>query len=98
MHVDKRNPNPACATGGYPTVREGYKGVYVAVLQDALNNLGYNAGSIDGVFGINTKNAVMRYQKARGLNADAIVGCKTWKAITTQMSNKTKNIPFEDIE
>lgn len=76
-----------CATGGYPLVKEGNKGVYVAVLQDALNTLGYNAGAIDGIFGKNTKNAVLKYQRANKLAADGIVGCNTWKSITQKVAN-----------
>lgn len=88
VHVDKRANNPACATGGYPTIRQGSKGVYVAVLQDALNFLGYNAGAIDGIFGNNTKNAVVRYQAAKGLKQDGIVGCNTWRTLTEEVANK----------
>ena len=87
VHIDKRDTKPACATGGYPLVKEGKKGVYVAVLQDALNTLGYNAGTIDGIFGKNTKNAVLRYQKSKGLTQDGIVGCNTWKSLTNQVAN-----------
>lgn len=96
VHVDKRDPNPACATGGYPLVKQGRKGVYVLVLQDALTDLGYGPGALDGIFGPNTKNAVIRYQKNKGLAQDGIVGCNTWRAITTQMQNKTKAVPVEE--
>ncbi len=87
VHVDKRNPTPACSTGGYPVIKQGAKGVYVATLQDALNTLGYGAGEIDGIFGNNTRNAVIRFQRARGLTQDGIVGCNTWRALTTQVAN-----------
>ncbi|MEG2348596.1 MAG: peptidoglycan-binding domain-containing protein [Clostridia bacterium] len=87
VHVDKRDVLPACATGGYPLVKLGKKGVYVAVLQDALNTLGYNTGTIDGIFGRNTKNAVIKYQKAKKLTPDGIVGCDTWRSITSQIAN-----------
>ncbi len=87
VHIDKRNPSPACSTGGYPVIKQGSKGVYVATLQDALNLLGFNAGVIDGVFGNNTRNAVIRYQRARGLTQDGIVGCDTWRALTFQVAN-----------
>lgn len=90
VHIDKRILPPACPTGGYPVVKQGSKGVYVAVLQDALNNLGYNAGIIDGVFGNNTKNAVVRYQASKGLARDGIVGCNTWKTLTDEIANKKK--------
>ena len=52
------------------------------VLQDALNYLGYNSGTIDGIFGSKTRNAVIRFQKANKLSQDGIVGCKTWKSLT----------------
>lgn len=87
VHFDVRDKNPACPTGGYPLVRSGKKGVYVLVLQDALNTLGYNAGALDGIFGQNTKNAVIRYQKENGLSQDGIVGCNTWKSITESIKN-----------
>ena len=86
VHVDKRNRNPACATGGYPLIKQGSKGTYVATLQDALDFLGYNPGSIDGIFGTTTKNAVIRFQRAKGLTQDGIVGCNTWRAITAQVA------------
>lgn len=88
VHVDKRDKNPACATGGYPLIRSGNKGVYTAVLQDALNTLGYNSGNIDGIFGNNTKNAVIRYQRARGLTPDGIVGCNTWRRLVADVRNR----------
>lgn len=62
----------------------------MATLQDALNTLGYNAGAIDGIFGTNTKNAVLRYQRAKRLAADGIVGCNTWRAITTDIRNRSR--------
>ena len=88
VHIDTRAKNPACARGGYPTIRQGSKGVYVATLQDALDFLGYNAGNIDGIFGTNTKNAVINYQKSKGLKADGIVGCNTWTALTREVADK----------
>ena len=60
----------------------------MAVLQDALNFLGYNAGNIDGVFGNNTKNAVIRYQSSKGLKQDGIVGCNTWETLTKEIAQK----------
>ena len=87
VHVDLRDPNPACSTGGYPLVRQGRKGVYVLVLQDALNYLGYNAGNLDGIFGNNTRNAVIAYQRARRLSQDGIVGCNTWRSLTSEIAN-----------
>ncbi|MBP3708387.1 MAG: peptidoglycan-binding protein [Clostridia bacterium] len=85
VHFDKRQFPPACATGGYPLISRGSKGVYVLVAQDGLNTLGYSAGSLDGIFGNNTRNAVIRYQSAKGLVADGIVGCNTWRALQSDV-------------
>ena len=36
---------------------------------------------VDGSFGPNTRDAVIRFQKTNGLNPDGIVGAKTWEKI-----------------
>jgi len=36
---------------------------------------------LDGVFGAQTRNAVVAYQRSRGLTADGIVGCNTWLSL-----------------
>ena len=81
VHFDKRGFPPACPTGGYPAIQNGVKGVYVLVAQDGLNTLGFSAGSLDGIFGPNTRNAVIRFQRSEGLTADGIVGCNTWRSL-----------------
>lgn len=81
-HRPPRESFPAaCSTGGYPLVKQGSKGVYVLIAQDGLNTLGYTTGGLDGVFGTKTKNAVIRYQRSRGLSADGIIGCNTWRSL-----------------
>lgn len=40
---------------------------YVAALQTALQRLGYSCGEIDGVFGPETSDAIMRLQKNYGM-------------------------------
>ena len=82
VHVDRRTGTPACNSGGYPILRKGSKGVYVAVLQDALDTIGYEVGTLDGVFGNNTYNAVVNFQKNNSLVADGTVGCNTWTKLT----------------
>ena len=83
VHMDRRLTPPACATG-YPLQRRGSRGVYVFVLQDALNALGFTGGGLDGLFGAGTAGAVRRYQQSRGLAADGVVGCRTWTALTNE--------------
>lgn len=60
------------------TLRKGSKGTQVKVLQYLLNEGGYNAGTVDGIFGANTQTAVKAFQTASGLSVDGIVGKNTW--------------------
>lgn len=53
------------------------KGEDVKILQTKLNELGYSCGNVDGNFGKNTNNALMLFQKDRGLDIDGICGSKT---------------------
>lgn len=92
VHFDRRRGTPACASGGYPTVRLGNIGAYVLILQDSLNTLGYGTGGLDGVFGNATANAVISYQRSRGLTADGIVGCLTWSTIMYDVIPKTATL------
>lgn len=55
--------------------------MYVLVAQDGLNTLGYRTGGLDGIFGTQTRNAVLSYQRSRGLVVDGIIGCSTWRSI-----------------
>lgn len=80
VHFDERQ-----VASGYPLTRRGSKGVYVCILQDCLINLGYNTGGLDGVFGTNTQNAVLNYQRTRGLTVDGLVGNNTWRTLMTEV-------------
>lgn len=84
VHMDKRNQNPACASG-YPALQLGDRGNYVLILQDALNALGFTGSGLDGIFGSSTQDAVIQFQEANGLPADGFVGCLTWTELTQQV-------------
>jgi len=45
--------------------------------QSLLKRLGFYKGKIDGIAGKNTRLAIKKYQKTRGLKADGILGNKT---------------------
>lgn len=60
---------------GCPTVRYGAEGNITKLVQERL---GINA---DGIFGEQTKQAVMAFQRANGLTPDAIIGRNTWKKL-----------------
>lgn len=65
------------------TLKQGSSGSDVRKLQQALNNLGFDAGEVDGKFGYHTKQAVMRFQSSSkyggAISVDGIVGPNTKK-------------------
>ena len=62
-------------------LRQGSRGEEVKELQRRLKQWGYYNGSVDGVFGVGTRNAVILFQKKNGLTADGVVGKETYKAL-----------------
>lgn len=67
----------------FPTIRKGNTGTAVKVLQLALVAYEYNIGKYgpDGEFGLDTENAVKRFQKNSGIEVDGIVGRDTWSKL-----------------
>ena len=59
----------------------GSQGDEVRQIQKKLKELGYDPGKADGIYGEQTKNAVIAFQKAKGLSADGIAGPKTLEAL-----------------
>ena len=73
----------ASETVSYPTIKLGSKGSEVKKAQQLLIAKGYSCGTAgaDGDFGAGTYNAVKKFQADNGLEADGIVGAKTWAAL-----------------
>lgn len=65
----------------FEMLRKGSKSYQVGVLQFRLNQLGFNCGKVDGVFGNGTYKAVCKLQKSKGLLVDGIVGKNTRKVL-----------------
>ena len=53
----------------------------IKAVQNKLNSLGYNCGTADGYYGNATKNAVISFQSAKGIDTDGVVGPTTWKLL-----------------
>ena len=68
-------------SGNYTTLKYGSRGDRVSILQKALNDLGFNAGSVDGSFGAGTQKAVTAFQKSAGLKQDGLAGRDTLTAL-----------------
>ena len=63
------------------TLKMGASGNDVANAQMRLKAAGYLFGKADGVFGKDTKEAVIRLQKDYNLKQDGIIGAQTWTVI-----------------
>ncbi|MBR3768273.1 MAG: spore cortex-lytic enzyme [Clostridia bacterium] len=55
----------------------GSRGEEVRQIQRKLKSLGFYTGSVDGIYGTATKNAVTAFQKSCGIKADGIAGPTT---------------------
>jgi peptidoglycan hydrolase-like protein with peptidoglycan-binding domain len=64
-----------------PTLKKGSKGQAVEDLQEALKALGFSPGTVDGIFGTATEQAVEEFQASVGIDADGVVGPITWTNI-----------------
>ena len=67
--------------GGARALRRGVNGYDVRVLQQALHDLGYDVGGVDGRFGPRTESAVRSLQAKFGVAVDGVVGRTTKTAV-----------------
>lgn len=70
----------------------------VRLVQQRLSNLGYYTYKVDGIWGWRTTAAVKKFQKAKGLVADGIVGAKTEKALGITLSAGKKSDTLSSTE
>jgi lipoprotein-anchoring transpeptidase ErfK/SrfK len=82
-------PAPADAA---PLLREGSRGASVTQLQARLTELRYDVGAVDGVFGPQTRNAVVAFQKVNGLARDGIVGPQTRSALAKPVAPTVRRV------
>ena len=59
----------------------GSTGETVRIIQDKLKRWGYLNGNVDGIFGSQTYNAVIKFQQKNNLVVDGIVGKNTLEAL-----------------
>lgn len=69
----------------------GSRGSEVTQIQTKLKRWGYYSGSVDGIYGTKTVNAVKYFQRKNGLTADGIAGPATLKAMGIMTSSGTSS-------
>lgn len=57
-------------------------------IQEALSKAGFYAGTLDGVIGPGTKEAIRKFQEANQLTPDGVVGSKTWTLLVKYLEEK----------
>ncbi|MGE5657830.1 MAG: peptidoglycan-binding domain-containing protein [Actinomycetota bacterium] len=73
-----------------PILSYGSEGDSVRDVQSFLSQRGFYQGQIDGVFGVETSNAVRQFQQSNNLNNDGVIGPETWEAMIN-VSNQASN-------
>lgn len=76
-----KKTNPQAASSPRRVLRKDMSGEDVKSLQVALKELGFFTGTPLGNFGPLTEEAVLRFQKNAKIEADGVVGPKTWAAL-----------------
>ena len=86
--MPRRKPSAMAAPVDLPEgvrLAVGSEGDDVRAVQQALVNLGYTPGDVDGIYGATTEAAVIAFQNASGLEADGIVGAETLAALQSAL-------------
>lgn len=78
----------ASSVSSSSSLKKGDEGQDVKDMQRALIALGYLSADATGTFGSATREAVEKFQKAEGLNADGIAGQKTLARLNERLAKK----------
>lgn len=72
-----KGPHTYEAIANIKPLKIGSTGDIVKWVQERLNAFGFNSGNVDGIFGVNTLNAVESFQNKKHLKIDGIVDRNT---------------------
>jgi hypothetical protein len=89
--------NPPSPPPGWPTLQVGSRGFQVTALQYLLVQAGFSI-TADGVFGANTKTAVVAFQARKGLAKDGVVGPKTWEAAVVTVRSGSRGAAVKGVQ
>ncbi|MBQ8312759.1 MAG: spore cortex-lytic enzyme [Clostridia bacterium] len=78
---------PAMQQGSAAVVAWGSRGEQVRLIQQKLKDWGYLTGSVDGIFGRETYDAVVWFQRQNGLTVDGRVGSATAAAMGISLTS-----------
>ncbi len=73
----------------YAISKIGAQGEEVRTIQTTLQEQGYFSGTVDGIFGEQTKASLIQFQKDNGLTPDGIAGTQTLSALGIEESTES---------
>lgn len=77
------------------TLSSWSKGDCANLLREKLTELGYYDGPTTGRISTAAANAILRYQRSRGLQATATAGERTWYALASEQPARSEELPPE---
>ena len=77
-----------------PLLVFGDQGDEVRQLQLKLAEAGFYSGTVDGLYGAETAEAVRSLQQRQGLEIDGIAGEQTWQALAALQSSSALTLPL----
>jgi Putative peptidoglycan binding domain len=80
-------PTPPPVTVPTVVLKPGTTSADVKALQRALASAGHSPGSIDGIYGPKTEQAVSAFQQAAGITVDGVYGAETQKALEQSVNS-----------
>jgi hypothetical protein len=86
-HNTSTTPTPPAVTVPTVVLKPGATGADVKALQRALASAGYSPGSIDGIYGSKTEQAVTAFQQAEGITVDGVYGPETKNALQQKVTS-----------
>ena len=88
----------AFAQADLAAVAWGDKGAQVTLIQQKLKQYGYFSGTVDGIFGQDTYNAVTYFQRKNELTADGVVGKSTAAALGISLTGSVAAAGYNESE
>jgi len=82
---------------GSRTLQRSDEGIDVAVLQQKLKQLNYYSGSIDGIYGGGTVEAVKKFQRDNSLQVDGVFGQSSFDLMPELKADLNYNISRDEI-
>lgn len=87
-------PAQTTTTAAWPLLAPGDQGAAVSQLQRELAAAGFYRGTVDGLYGVDTTEAVRSLQQQQGLEIDGIAGEQTWQALANLQRNNALTLPL----